>query len=166
MPSTNGRVFNPRKPQTNIREHLFFFVLIGGAEGDRTLDLQIANLSLSQLSYSPMYNLFVYNNISLTLQRQVPCRFLKAKAFFGHLFCNLATVAAASLARKQNFAACGKKCHLGHFLSSRPTELQPQSYFLQKQKPYISKNLNNQEKSCLKVFVGLYLFLWNLMLKN
>ena len=28
--------------------------LIGGAEGDRTLDLRIANATLSQLSYRPM----------------------------------------------------------------------------------------------------------------
>lgn len=30
-----------------------YFYIIGGAEGDRTPDLQIANLSLSQLSYNP-----------------------------------------------------------------------------------------------------------------
>jgi hypothetical protein len=29
----------------------------GGAEGDRTLDLRIANATLSQLSYRPMHNL-------------------------------------------------------------------------------------------------------------
>jgi hypothetical protein len=28
-------------------------VIIGGAEGDRTLDLRIANATLSQLSYRP-----------------------------------------------------------------------------------------------------------------
>jgi hypothetical protein len=28
---------------------------IGGAEGDRTLDLRIANATLSQLSYRPIY---------------------------------------------------------------------------------------------------------------
>lgn|GEM_PF-2513959 len=31
------------------------FVVNGGAEGDRTLDLLIANQSLSQLSYSPIF---------------------------------------------------------------------------------------------------------------
>ena len=33
-----------------------FFIVNGGAEGDRTLDLLIANQSLSQLSYSPKRN--------------------------------------------------------------------------------------------------------------
>jgi len=32
----------------------------------------------------------------------------------------------AYLQKKQNFAACGTKRHYRHFLSSRPTELQPQ----------------------------------------
>jgi hypothetical protein len=30
------------------------FVIIGGAEGDRTPDLRIANATLSQLSYGPI----------------------------------------------------------------------------------------------------------------
>ncbi len=30
------------------------FLEIGGAEGDRTLDLRIANATLSQLSYCPV----------------------------------------------------------------------------------------------------------------
>ena len=33
-----------------------FFIVNGGAEGDRTLDLLIANQSLSQLSYSPIFS--------------------------------------------------------------------------------------------------------------
>ena len=31
--------------------------ITGGAEGDRTLDLRIANATLSQLSYRPVYRL-------------------------------------------------------------------------------------------------------------
>ena len=37
---------------------LDFTALFGGPEGDRTLDLQIANLALSQLSYGPIDVLF------------------------------------------------------------------------------------------------------------
>lgn len=33
----------------------FGFALFGGDDGDRTRDLQIANLALSQLSYIPLF---------------------------------------------------------------------------------------------------------------
>src|SRR5947207_9107197 len=34
---------------------IFFLLRFGGAEGDRTPDLRIANATLSQLSYGPIY---------------------------------------------------------------------------------------------------------------
>ena len=43
---------------------------IGGAEGDRTLDLMIANHSLSQLSYSPSTPLTLIN-LNFKIKRQL-----------------------------------------------------------------------------------------------
>lgn len=43
---------------------------IGGAEGDRTLDLMIANHSLSQLSYSPSMPLTLIN-LNFKIKRQL-----------------------------------------------------------------------------------------------
>ena len=39
----------PTDPKVN------YFNRVGGAEGDRTPDLRIANATLSQLSYGPVY---------------------------------------------------------------------------------------------------------------
>ena len=40
-------------PNGSVVKKLFGFVCSGGPEGDRTLDLRVANAALSQLSYSP-----------------------------------------------------------------------------------------------------------------
>ena len=49
------RVRSPKKRLDNNKKSRIslLFIVNGGAEGDRTLDLLIANQSLSQLSYSP-----------------------------------------------------------------------------------------------------------------
>ena len=41
---------------------------VGGPEGDRTLDLRVANAALSQLSYEPVLTLDYYSTDSLNCQ--------------------------------------------------------------------------------------------------
>ena len=43
----------------------------GGPEGDRTLDLRVANAALSQLSYEPVLTLDYYSTDSLNCQDPV-----------------------------------------------------------------------------------------------
>ena len=55
----------PRKVQ-KCREIIDFTALSGGLEGDRTLDLRVANAALSQLSYKPKYNFLVVFLVVMT----------------------------------------------------------------------------------------------------
>ena len=42
-----------------IGSKCFVYLSYGGLEGDRTLDLRVANAALSQLSYEPINNRYI-----------------------------------------------------------------------------------------------------------
>lgn len=51
-----------------MRNHSDYAFRYGGPEGDRTLDLRVANAALSQLSYEPVLTLAYYSTDSPNCQ--------------------------------------------------------------------------------------------------